>query len=198
MKDKITSNTNSFDIKFQRLNTDAPNTFLIPISLVRCSAINDASPNKPRHEIKTANTENIVARLLVCSSSANFFAYSSSVNLNTNGLAGLYFLKTVSILFNAVRIGIEGFMRTVIKFEKLLSNANMVGSTGLYGELITIFFIIPIMVNSRPPHLIVLPTGCLKPINFKAASLIIIPLLSVAKLLVKSLPDESCQPSVFP
>ena len=46
-----TSVTKSFDNNFQRLNTDAPNTLRTPISLVRCSAINDAIPKRP----KTAN-----------------------------------------------------------------------------------------------------------------------------------------------
>ena len=32
----------------------APNTFRMPISLVRCSAVNIARPNKPREEIKMA------------------------------------------------------------------------------------------------------------------------------------------------
>src|SRR5690606_23536516 len=35
--------------------TEAPMTLRIPISLVRCSAMNVASPNKPRHEIRIDN-----------------------------------------------------------------------------------------------------------------------------------------------
>ena len=44
---------------FERRKTNpfvlAPNTFLIPISLVLFSAVNAANPNKPRHEIIIAN-----------------------------------------------------------------------------------------------------------------------------------------------
>ena len=45
---------NSLDIYLTTLATDAPRTFLIPISLVRCSAVNEDSPNIPRQEIKRA------------------------------------------------------------------------------------------------------------------------------------------------
>ena len=37
--------------------TLAPKTFLTPISFVRCSALNVASPNKPKQEIKIAISE---------------------------------------------------------------------------------------------------------------------------------------------
>ena len=36
-------------------HADAPNTFLMPISLSRHSTMNAASPNNPRHEISIAN-----------------------------------------------------------------------------------------------------------------------------------------------
>src|ERR1700722_13659238 len=38
--------------------TDAPITFLIPISLVRCSALKAARPKRPRQEIMIAITVN--------------------------------------------------------------------------------------------------------------------------------------------
>ncbi len=44
--------TKSFDNKLMILVTDAPNTFLIPISLVRFTAARVAKPNKPRHARK--------------------------------------------------------------------------------------------------------------------------------------------------
>ena len=37
-KDSNTSHAKSFDSRFHTLKTDAPNTFLIPISFLRCSA----------------------------------------------------------------------------------------------------------------------------------------------------------------
>ena len=44
----MTNTINSLDKIRHKLNTEAPNTFRIPISLVRCSAIKDAKPNKPK------------------------------------------------------------------------------------------------------------------------------------------------------
>jgi len=41
--------------------TEAPNTLRIPISFVLNSAIYDASPSKPRQDIKMANPEKISA-----------------------------------------------------------------------------------------------------------------------------------------
>ena len=42
------SNTNSFVNKYTMFDAVAPNTFLMPTSLIRCSAMNDANPYKPR------------------------------------------------------------------------------------------------------------------------------------------------------
>ena len=44
----------SLESKLTMLVTLAPSTFLTPISLKRCSALNVARPNKPRHEMKMA------------------------------------------------------------------------------------------------------------------------------------------------
>ncbi len=49
-----TSFKKSFESKPTMLATLAPNTFLTPISLVRCSALKVARPNKPRQEIRIA------------------------------------------------------------------------------------------------------------------------------------------------
>ena len=70
----ITSNANSFESIRHKLYVDAPNTLRTPISFLRCSATNDASPNNPRHEINMASMVKNVARLPTRSSSANFFA----------------------------------------------------------------------------------------------------------------------------
>src|ERR1700704_2877316 len=91
-----TSATKSLLNSPQRFKTDAPNTLRTPISLVRCSAMKDASPNKPRQLMNIANTAKKVARLLTRSSLLNFFAYSSSSNLYWKGEPGLYFLNTAS------------------------------------------------------------------------------------------------------
>ena len=45
---------NSFDNNETMLPTLAPNTFLTPISLIRCSALKAARPNSPRQEINIA------------------------------------------------------------------------------------------------------------------------------------------------
>ena len=55
----MTSLRKSFDSIPQTLNTVAPNTFLTPISLVRCSATKEVSPNKPRQLIKMAKAVKI-------------------------------------------------------------------------------------------------------------------------------------------
>ena len=39
--------------------TDAPSTFRRPISRVRCSAVKEASPSRPRHAMKTASIEKL-------------------------------------------------------------------------------------------------------------------------------------------
>ena len=41
-------NTNSFENKYTMFDAVAPNTFLIPTSLILCTAINDANPYNPR------------------------------------------------------------------------------------------------------------------------------------------------------
>ena len=78
-QDSITNPTKSLDNICHKLKTEAPTTLRIPISLVLCSATKDASPNKPRHEIKMARMAKKVARLPIRSSSENFRAYSSSI-----------------------------------------------------------------------------------------------------------------------
>jgi hypothetical protein len=45
------------------LKTDAPSTFLIPISFMRCSALKAANPNNPMQPIKMAMIVNIQIRL---------------------------------------------------------------------------------------------------------------------------------------
>ena len=76
----ITNITNSFDNNFHKLNTEAPTTFRIPISLVRCSATKDAKPKSPRQEIKMASIAKKAVRLLTLSSLLNFSPKASSAN----------------------------------------------------------------------------------------------------------------------
>ena len=73
-----TKTTKSLDKDCQSLATDAPNTLRMPISLVRCSAMNDARPNKPKHEIKMARMETIKESLPMKAVYLNFLAYSAS------------------------------------------------------------------------------------------------------------------------
>lgn len=56
--DITTSVKKSFDNKEVIFNTDAPNTFLIPISLILFSAIYAARPNNPKHDIRIVNPAN--------------------------------------------------------------------------------------------------------------------------------------------
>jgi hypothetical protein len=115
-----TSSTKSLDNNFHKLNTEAPTTLRTPISLVRCAAVNAAKPKMPRQEIKMASRANTKASLPMRSSSPNFLAYSSSTNLYSNGEAASYFLKAVSILLNAVRVSVAGFILMVVKLPRLL------------------------------------------------------------------------------
>src|SRR5690606_32489662 len=79
-KDTITSNEKSFEISRTRLGTDAPNTFRMPISFVRCSAVKAANPNRPNPVISIASVAKIVANLLVRLMVVNFFWNSTSAN----------------------------------------------------------------------------------------------------------------------
>ena len=54
---------NSFETSIMILDTAAPNTFLIPISFVRCSMDNITRPNSPIHEMKMNNPD---AMLMIC------------------------------------------------------------------------------------------------------------------------------------
>src|SRR5665213_366237 len=101
--------TKSFDNKLHRFKTVAPNTFRIPISLIRCSATNDDKPNKPMQEIKIASTVKKRASLPIRASSLNFLAYSSSTNLYSNGKEGFCFRKTLEISDNDLFTPISGF-----------------------------------------------------------------------------------------
>jgi len=49
----VAADAKSLDISPIKLDTDAPNTLRIPISLIRCSAVNDASPNRLNLVINT-------------------------------------------------------------------------------------------------------------------------------------------------
>ena len=54
--DKITHFKKFFVSRSTIPDVEAPTTFLMPISFVLCSAVNDASPKSPRHEIKIVKT----------------------------------------------------------------------------------------------------------------------------------------------
>src|SRR6187401_1739372 len=90
-QDRTTRVTKSFESILQRFATEAPNTFRIPISLVRCSATNDASPNNPRQEMRIAKAAKNPATVPIRLSSPNFFANSSSAKVDRNGAVGLCF-----------------------------------------------------------------------------------------------------------
>jgi len=66
--------TKSFDSICHRLATEAPSTLRMPISLVRCSATNEASPNSPRQLMKIAKTVKNEASFPMRSSASNLAA----------------------------------------------------------------------------------------------------------------------------
>ena len=74
-----TNTRNSLDINRQILVIEAPRTFLTPISLIRFSAVKEASPKSPKQLIKIARTVKIPERLPILSIAVNFLACSSSV-----------------------------------------------------------------------------------------------------------------------
>ena len=51
---------NSLENSMTTLLTEAPSTLRIPTSLVRCTAMNETRPYKPRQEIKMAIPANIL------------------------------------------------------------------------------------------------------------------------------------------
>ena len=74
-----TSFTKSFEINAVIFATVAPNTLRMPISFVRCSAANAASPNKPRHDIAIAIIANIKMRKIKIQLIYSFTANSITV-----------------------------------------------------------------------------------------------------------------------
>src|SRR5258707_11441686 len=75
--ERTTTTTKSLESSCHKCATEAPCTFLIPISLVRCSAMYDAMPNRPRQEMTTARVEKKVARVPIRFSLPNFLANSA-------------------------------------------------------------------------------------------------------------------------
>ena len=59
----MTSSEKSREINPTRLETEAPSTFRMPISFVRCSAVKAASPNKPNPVITMRAGEQVKIRL---------------------------------------------------------------------------------------------------------------------------------------
>src|ERR1044072_2036485 len=115
-QDKTTNTTKSFESSCHKLKTDAPTTFLIHISFVRCSAVKEARPNKPRQEISMARIAKKPANLPMRSSTANCWAYASSANWYSNGPEGFILLKTPLIFDNASDTEAVGAIRTKILF----------------------------------------------------------------------------------
>src|ERR1700712_5663283 len=115
-KEMITSITKSRESRFQTLKTEAPNTFLTPISFFRCSATKEVSPNRPRHDMTTARDAKKPASRPMRSSSPNFLAYSSSTNLYSNGCSGLNFLYMGSIFCKPAVAVTAGFSFRIVTF----------------------------------------------------------------------------------
>ena len=126
-----TSNTNSLDSIFQRPKTVAPKTLRTPISFVFCSATKEASANKPRHEMNIARPAKMLASFPICSSARNFSAKSVSTKVYSNGLEGLCFLKTGSILAIASFADKSLLRRIVMISPQVYSRVKIVGCTGI-------------------------------------------------------------------
>src|SRR5436190_24345318 len=86
----------SLDISITILETDAPSILRMQTSFVRCSAVNAARPNNPRHEMKIARPVKVQERLLMRLMLENLVANSSSAKRYHNGCSGSYFLKIAS------------------------------------------------------------------------------------------------------
>src|SRR5688500_2347566 len=97
-----TSLMKSLEISVTMPATDEPNTFLIPISFVRCSAVKVARPNNPRHAIKIASAENKLKIFPKCESASYCFENDSSRKLYMNGRCGAslshIFLRSLMVL----------------------------------------------------------------------------------------------------
>ena len=90
----------SFESNIHILLTDAPRTFRISISFVRCSATKGANPKSPKQLRKIANIVNTLAKLAIRSSDLNFFPYSSSTNWNSNGIFGKFDFSNVGFILS--------------------------------------------------------------------------------------------------
>lgn len=77
--------TNSFDISITMPEIEAPSTFLMPISLVRCSAVNAARPKRPRQPTKIAITEKMAKIVPILSSARYISSNRSSRKEYSNG-----------------------------------------------------------------------------------------------------------------
>ena len=80
-KETMTNPEKSFEISDTRLLTEAPITFRIPISFVRCSAVKAARPNSPSPVITIVSPAKRLASVLVRLMVVNFFWNSTSANL---------------------------------------------------------------------------------------------------------------------
>src|SRR5687768_322673 len=122
--------TKSCDNILHKLVTDAPITFRMPISFVRCSATKEANANNPRQEIKMASTAKKVDNVPRRFSLPNFCAYSSSTKEGENGEAGFIFLNTVSILLSASFTFVLGLILMINTFCASVDRWNIDGRTG--------------------------------------------------------------------
>src|SRR6267378_71753 len=91
-----TSLIKSIESKETILNNEAPNTFRIPISFVRCTAVYDDNPINPRQEMMMASTVKMLMILPNRLSSLYWLLYRSSRKKYSKALPGKNFLKAVS------------------------------------------------------------------------------------------------------
>src|SRR5215203_5193095 len=101
--------TKSFDNMAVMFLILAPNTFRIPISFVRCSAINAESANKPRQAMIIANTAKLVKMLPVRFTSSYILAKRSSMKVYLIGWLGAKVFHMVAMDATA-SFKFEGFI----------------------------------------------------------------------------------------
>ncbi len=179
------------------VKTEAPITFLIPTSLLRCSATNEARPRIPRHEIAAARIVKNPTSFPTSSSLANFLLKSSSTKLYSNAPSGLYFLNNAATFSTAS----DGFNSGLILSRTSpgsLDKLQTIGPLSSNGELIAMSFTTPITCKGFPRHDIFSPTAWSKPIILVAASLRITADVSDGNSTEKSRPSFTSHSTVLP
>ena len=104
MNANITNRISSFERLPTTLDMDAPNTFLILISLVRFKITNAARLNKPRHAMEIANPPTMAITVPACSSDLYASLKCSSRNCRSGVLSLEIVFSALPTSFNVRNI----------------------------------------------------------------------------------------------